>query len=65
MGRSTQGRLSGGECGPAGRGGSAWKRRELEAVGGVARPEPGKGSRFLHDGEKVEASRGGFYVEVG
>lgn len=52
-------------AGPAGRGGSAWKRRELEAVGGVARPEPGKGSRFLHDGEKVEASRGGYYVEVG
>lgn len=52
-------------AGPAGRGGSAWKRRELEAMGGVAKPELGKGSGFLHDGEKVEASRGGFYVEVG
>lgn len=25
-------------AGPEGRGGSAWKKREVEAVGGVARP---------------------------
>lgn len=52
-------------AGRAGKGGSAWKRREVEAVGGVARTELGKGSGFLHDSEKVEASRGGFFLEVG
>lgn len=53
-------------AGPEGRGGSAWKRggrlKQWMELPGL---EWAMGSGFLHDGEKVEAHRGGCCVEVG